>query len=121
MSALLVFVGGCLGAVMRFGTDRFISGRHGTVFPLGTFTVNMVGSAVLGLTVGGAPASLQWVVLLVGTGFCGALTTYSTFSLETLRLLEDGAVLEASLNVVGSLVVGLVCVVGGYGLGQLLF
>jgi fluoride exporter len=121
MPILLVFVGGCLGAVGRFTTDRFISARHDMVFPWGTFAVNIVGSATLGVLVGALGAGSTWPVLLVGTGFCGALTTFSTFSFETVRLLEEGSFVEAALNVVASVVVGLAFVTGGFALGNALF
>src|SRR4051794_35414357 len=120
MAMLLVFVGGCVGAVGRFTTDRLISRRHDMVFPWGTFMVNVVGSAVLGLVAGAAPTQ-SWVLPLVGTGFCGALTTYSTFSLETVRLLEERSTWPAALNVAGSLVVGTAAVIAAFWLGRLLF
>jgi fluoride exporter len=120
MPILLVFVGGCVGAVGRFATDRFISARHDMVFPWGTFAVNIVGSAMLGILVGALGTGSTWPVLLVGTGFCGALTTFSTFSFETVRLLEEGSVIEAALNVLVSVVVGLTCVTAGFTLGSAL-
>jgi len=102
--ALLVIAGAAVGAPLRYATDRIVQARHDTGFPWGTFTVNVVGSFVLGVVVAGAPPA---VVALVGTGFCGALTTYSTFSYETLRLLHDRTYTLAVLNVVISLVAGL--------------
>ena len=109
MSLLLVIAGAAVGAPLRYLSDRAIQARHDTVFPWGTLTVNVVGSLILGLltgavTAGRASPQLQ---LTVGTGFCGALTTYSTFSYETLRLLEDDARLFAAANVVASIVAGL--------------
>ncbi|WP_326598368.1 fluoride efflux transporter CrcB [Streptomyces sp. NBC_01803] len=100
MSWLLVVVGGMAGAVLRYLTDRAVNARHGTVFPWGTFTVNVTGCVLIGLltgavTAGAAPAGLRQ---LVGTGLCGALTTYSTFSYETLRLAEGGARRLAAVN-----------------------
>jgi fluoride exporter len=105
---LAVLAGGMIGAPARYLTDRFVQARHDTVFPWGTFTVNMAGSAVLGFLLGaerhlGLPAV---VFALLGTGFCGGLTTFSTFGYETLRLLEDGAVTEAGVNIISSLAVG---------------
>jgi CrcB protein len=109
VSLLLVIAGAAIGAPLRYLSDRAIQSLHDTVFPWGTFTVNVLGSLILGVlagavTAGGASPQVQ---LAVGTGFCGALTTYSTFSYETLRLLEDDARIFAAANVVGSIVAGL--------------
>jgi CrcB protein len=106
---LLVVVGAMVGAPLRYLTDRAVQKRHDTVFPWGTFTVNVVGCLVLGLLSGAvaAGAASPHVQLLVGTGLCGALTTYSTFSYETLRLAEGGARFFAVANVVASVVAGL--------------
>ncbi|GAA2856323.1 fluoride efflux transporter CrcB [Streptosporangium fragile] len=105
MSALLVVLGAAVGAPLRYLTDRAVQSRHDMVFPWGTFTVNMAGSALLGFLLA-LPAD-AWVTALVGTGFCGALTTYSTFAYETVRLAGSGARLAAALNIAGSLVGGL--------------
>ncbi len=109
MTLLLVVLGAALGAPARFLTDRWVQGRHDTVFPWGTLTVNAVGSFILGAVIGaGAAGRLPAaVVTAVGTGFCGALTTYSTFSYETVRLVEDGSTRFAALNALGSLAIGL--------------
>jgi CrcB protein len=106
---LLVIVGGALGAPLRYLTDLHVQRRHDSVFPWGTFTVNVVGCVVLGLVTGAAASGAvpEEVRLLLGTGLCGALTTYSTFSYETLRLAEEGAALFAVLNVAGSVAAGL--------------
>lgn len=113
---LLVVAGGAVGAPLRYLADRLVRRRRAGLFPWGTLTVNAVGSLVLGVvaglsTAGAVPA---WVAILVGTGFCGALTTFSTFSYETLHLLEERAPLRAVLNVAGSLVIGLAAATGGY-------
>jgi fluoride exporter len=106
---LLVIVGAAVGAPLRYATDRIVQSRHDTGFPWGTFTVNVAGSFVLGVVVGGAPPG---VVALVGTGFCGALTTYSTFGYETVQL-ATGSKLFAVFNALGSVLAGL----GAAGLG----
>jgi CrcB protein len=104
VTALLVFLGAAAGAPLRYLTDRLVQSRHDTLFPWGTFTVNLVGCLVLGALTG---ASLPHPVLaLAGTGFCGALTTYSTFSYETVRLVEQKAYFYAVMNVVVSVVAG---------------
>ncbi|WP_405898637.1 fluoride efflux transporter CrcB [Streptomyces sp. NBC_00727] len=109
MNWLLVIAGAAVGAPLRYLTDRAVQSRHDTVFPWGTFTVNMAGCLILGLLTGAvaAGAASSHLQLLLGTGLCGALTTYSTFSYETLRLAEDGAGSYAAANVVASVVLGL--------------
>lgn len=109
MTLLLVMAGAAVGAPLRFLTDRAVQRRHDSVFPWGTLSVNVVGSLVLGglsgaLAAGVAPAALGAVL---GTGLCGALTTFSTFSYETLRLVEEDALAFAVANLVASLVAGL--------------
>jgi fluoride exporter len=117
VAAVLVAVGGAIGAPLRYVTDLVVQSVHDTVFPWGTFTVNVVGSLILGGVAGavaaGAPA---WLLTLIGTGLCGALTTFSTFGIETVRLIEDGAVFEAALNSLTSLLVGLVACMGAFAL-----
>lgn len=119
MSFLFVCLGAALGAPARYLTDQAIQTRHDTVMPWGTLTVNVVGSLFLGLLTGltGSTRVPEDVRLLVGTGFCGALTTYSTFSYETLRLFEDGARLYSLLNIAMSLTAGLGAAVVGYVVG----
>ncbi|MFD5553574.1 fluoride efflux transporter CrcB [Streptomyces sp. NPDC127068] len=105
---LLVLLGAAVGAPLRYLTDRAVRARHDTLFPWGTFAVNLFGSLVLGLLTGAvlAGAGDSRLYALLGTGFCGALTTYSTFAYETLRLAEEGASGRAVLNVLGSTAAG---------------
>ncbi|GAA1354430.1 fluoride efflux transporter CrcB [Saccharothrix algeriensis] len=110
MTALLVFAGAAVGAVARHLTDRFARARFGPGFPWGTLTVNVVGSFALGCVAGADPA----LVALVGTGFCGGLTTYSAFSYETVRLLEAGAYRRALANAALNLVVGVAAAGAGH-------
>ncbi|WP_329196924.1 fluoride efflux transporter CrcB [Streptomyces sp. NBC_01435] len=123
MNWLLVIVGAAVGAPLRYLTDRAVQSRHDSVFPWGTFTVNVSGSLVLGLLTGAvaAGAASSHLQLLTGTGLCGALTTYSTFSYETLRLAEDGAGSYAVANVVGSVAAGLVAAFAGVALARALW
>ncbi|MGW0911626.1 fluoride efflux transporter CrcB [Streptomyces sp. NPDC002784] len=104
MNWLLVVAGAMVGAPLRYLTDRAVRSRHDSVFPWGTLAVNITGCLALGLLTGATSPHLQ---LLLGTGLCGALTTYSTFSYDTLRLTETGAGLYALGNIAGSVVVGL--------------
>lgn len=122
MTVLLVLLGGAVGAPLRYLTDLFVQSRHDSVFPWGTFSVNVIGSLILGAAAGAVSkgAAPGWVLTLVGTGFCGALTTFSTFGFETVRLTEEGSLLEAGLNVGASLAVGLAVCVGGWALAAAL-
>jgi fluoride exporter len=121
MTALLVVLGGVVGAPTRYVTDLLVQSRHSSRLPWGTLTVNVVGSFVLGLVAALAAAGTAagWVLTLVGTGFCGALTTFSTFSFETFRLLDEGLWRTALSNVVVSLAAGLGAVALGWWLGSL--
>lgn len=102
MSVLFVAGGGFAGAILRYLIDRRIQRRSGSDFPFGTLTVNVAGSLLLGLFTG--LALLTPLRLTLATGLCGALTTYSTFGYETVRLVTDGARWHAAVNVVGTLV-----------------
>lgn len=105
--AALVGVGAAVGALLRYGTNQAVAARLGDRwFPYGTFTVNVVGSFVLGLVAfAGTAESVRYAV---GTGACGAYTTFSTFSVDTVRLWEGGrhllAAWYAAANLVGALV-----------------
>lgn len=100
MTVLVVFLGAALGAPCRYLLDRLVQSRHSSDFPRGTLTVNVVGCLLIGFVVG-----TSWMPLL-GIGFCGGLTTYSTFSYETVKLLEAEKYRSALLNVVVSVVLG---------------
>ena len=122
MTALLVLVGGAVGAPARYLTDLYVRQWTGGDFPWGTMAVNAAGSLVLGLLAGAAASGVLpgWVLTLAGTGFCGALTTFSTFSYETVRLAENGRWRSAALNVLGSLAVGTGAVTLGWVAGSAL-
>lgn len=100
MTLVAVFFGAALGAPCRYLLDRFVQSRHTSDFPWGTLTVNVAGCFLIGFVVG-----TSWMPLL-GVGFCGGLTTYSTFSYETVRLLEQERYRLALLNVVVSVALG---------------
>ncbi|MDI1461694.1 fluoride efflux transporter CrcB [Catellatospora sp. KI3] len=114
MTVLLVALGAAVGAPLRYLADRAVQARHDSVFPWGTLAVNVVGSFLLGALAGGAARSD--LAALLGTGFCGALTTYSTFGYETLKLAESGAKAYAVLNAAVSVTLGLLAAAGGYAL-----
>ncbi|MER6491797.1 fluoride efflux transporter CrcB [Streptomyces griseorubiginosus] len=123
MNWLLVVAGAVIGAPLRYLTDRAIQSRHDSVFPWGTFAVNVTGCLILGLLTGAATAGAagSHLQLLLGTGLCGALTTYSTFSYETLRLAGTGARFYAAANVTASLVAGLGAAFAGVALAQVVW
>lgn len=123
MNWVLVVAGAMVGAPLRYLTDRAVQTRHDTVFPWGTFAVNVFGCLILGVLTGAvsAGAAGSQLQLLVGTGLCGALTTYSTFSYETLRLTETGAGLYAAANVVGSVMAGLGAAFAGVSIAEALW
>lgn len=114
MTAVLVFAGAMVGAPLRYLIDRFVQSRHDSLFPWGTLSVNVVGCLILGALAGAGTALPGPVLALVGTGFCGALTTYSTFSCETLRLAEQRACFYAAMNATISIIAGLGAVLLAY-------
>ena len=105
MTWLMVAIGAGVGAPLRYLTDRAVQTRHGSAFPWGTLTVNVAGSLVLGFVIALPMGPLA--TALIGTGFCGALTTYSAFGYETMRLAREGALRQAVANVVVSVLAGL--------------
>lgn len=115
----MVAVGGFVGAPSRYLLDRTVSRRFETEFPWGTLLVNVSGSLLLGLLAGLSlsgrlPGTAD---ALLATGFCGAYTTFSTFTFETVRLLQDGRLLHAAGNVAAGVAVGLAAAAGGFAAG----
>ncbi|GAB99219.1 MULTISPECIES: fluoride efflux transporter FluC [Gordonia] len=105
--ALAVMVAGALGAVTRFVVDGAVKWKWPTITPWGTFVINVSGSALLGVLAGlvlfhGAPHELQ---AIIGTGFCGGYTTFSTASFEVVRLAENKQRLVAGAYAVLTLLV----------------
>jgi CrcB protein len=109
VTPVLVAVGGAAGSILRYLTDRRVQAWRDSPFPFGTLTVNVVGSFILGflsgwLLHGAEPSSVR---SLVAVGFCGGLTTFSTFGYETVRLFLEKTRLYAVLNVVVTVLAGL--------------
>ena len=120
---LLVYlaVGGVIGTLARYGMGTWVPTWAGTEFPWGTFLVNALGSLILGFTMR-ASAVLTMspeVRGFVTVGFCGAFTTFSTLSYETVALVQDGQWARAAAYALGSVVVGLAAVVAGMGMANL--
>lgn len=122
MTAVWVIIGSALGGGARYWCSGFVARTVGETFPWGTLTVNAVGSLIIGLI---AALTGPDGRLLMGTearqfimmGVLGGFTTFSSFSLQTLALAQDGEWMRAGLNVVGSVVVCLVAVWAGWALG----
>ena len=105
-----------VGAIARHLVDGWVANRFGTAFPVGTLVVNVSGCLLLGFLF---PLLTERVTVdpslrfALTTGFVGAYTTFSTFSLETVRLLQDGELGAAVLNVGASVALGLIAVYAG--------
>lgn len=104
MTLWLVAAGAAVGAPTRYLIDRLVQARGAGEFPWATLVANILACLVLGVIIGAALP--PWAVTLVGTGFCGSLSTYSTFSHDTLRLARTRNRLLALINVVVGLSAG---------------
>ena len=121
-TALLIGLGGFVGANLRYWLGGWIAQKIGVLFPIETMLINISGSFLLGLFMALAlhyTWSPEWRQV-VAIGFIGSFTTYSTYEYESLRLLQEGAWVKAGLNLFGSLVLGLAAVILGVALGRLL-
>ena len=124
MLIFLTFIGCALGGVFRYLGTLWITRFFGEGFPWGTLVVNAVGSFLLGLVLGsGLVAKDIWLssdgaYVFAALGFCGGLTTFSTFSLQTFSLVSDQAWGKALANIVGSVALCVFCVLSGYAMGE---
>lgn len=117
---LAIALGATMGAALRHYVGVWAVARWGADFPWGTLLVNMAGSFVLGffLTIIATRPTISPIInpttrLLIATGFCGSLTTFSTYSYEGMLLWQRGAPLVAALYMLGSLIAGVLCVMLG--------
>jgi fluoride exporter len=115
--AVLVVLGGAIGSLLRWAAIFMTIQRLGFGFPWGTLAVNVVGSFAIGVVaawaVGGAFGVTPPVRLFLATGVLGGFTTFSSFSLETLNLIREGAVPQAFIYVAGSVLLGLAAASAG--------
>jgi CrcB protein len=121
-TALLIGLGGFVGANLRYWLGGWIAQKIGVLFPIETMLINISGSFALGLFMTLAlhyTWSPEWRQA-IAIGFLGSFTTYSTYEYESLRLLQEGAWVKAGLNLFGSLALGLIAVILGVALGRLL-
>jgi CrcB protein len=121
---LAVMAGGALGAASRMWLSSYVTGRFGETFPIGTMAVNVLGSLIIGLFVGmtgtDSPREVPPIVRqFVIFGFLGGFTTFSSFSLQTFNLINDGEWLYAGVNIVLSIVICLLAVWLGFMLATL--
>ena len=115
MSYLWVALGGALGSVARFGCSGFVATHIGETFPWGTLLVNASGSLIIGFFATLTGPDGRWLASsgtreFVMIGLCGGYTTFSSFSLQTLSLVQEGQWFRAGANVLASVAVCLVAV-----------
>jgi CrcB protein len=119
-----VALGSAVGGASRFALSTFVQQRASSAFPFGTLIVNITGSLILGFVLRyalGSPSVSAEVRALLTTGFCGGYTTFSTFSYESIRLIEDGDYRRAAIYIVLSVAVSLIATfLGIAAAGQLL-
>ena len=119
MNLLLISLGGAIGAVARYLASETVGSITKYGFPLGTLTVNVIGCFLIGWLIGSGNAEQRTDLRLgFGVGFLGALTTFSTFSAETVKQITDGNWGVASINVVANDVLCLLAVAGGLAIGR---
>lgn len=118
MGFWLVGFGGVLGGLTRFQLGKMISERAGTTFPIGTFLINLTGALLLGILVG-TGAEGNWYHLL-GDGFLGAYTTFSTFMYESVQLVRDNEKRSAIVYIFCSLLLGIVGFAAGFRITEFL-
>jgi CrcB protein len=122
VTVILLALAGGVGAAVRFMVDGLIRQHFKTALPWGTILINVTGSLVLGFLAGmvmrgHAPES---VFLILGTGFLGGYTTFSTASLETIRLIQSGRTGLALINGLGSMAASVLSAAAGVGISLLL-
>jgi CrcB protein len=117
VNLLVIAIGGAIGSVARYLLSSFVLRVAGTLFPLGTFVVNVAGCLAFGVIAGAASQRVQLtpaVRLFLLTGILGGFTTFSSYAFESFTLMRDGQMLWASINIAGQVIAGLVGMWAGY-------
>ncbi len=117
MNLVFVGIGGFLGGLCRFQLGKVMSQKFNAAFPIGTFIINITGAILLGMLT--SVDAENRVYLLLGDGFLGAYTTFSTFMYEGFNLFQENEKLNAFVYILGTLIIGIIGYVCGYGIGKL--
>lgn len=116
-SLLLVGIGGGLGSICRYFAGTLIQQKSTSTFPIGTLTINILGSLLIGLLIGIVGKNFSYsmdIKLLLITGFCGGFTTFSTFSAENFQLLQNGQYSWAFIYTLTSITLGILAMGCGW-------
>ena len=119
MEYIVVGIGGVFGSITRYALGKFISERSNTKFPVGTFIINITGALLLGIVT--TYQANKGIYLLLGEGFLGAYTTFSTFMYEGFNLFQDKEKLNAFIYISGSLILGIIGFIAGIMLGKIIY
>lgn len=118
-ASLIIGVGGFLGSISRYLLSQYVDKKVDSLFPFGTFTVNILGCLILGVLYGFAEKEnllTNELRLLLAVGFCGSFTTFSTFAYEKMQLLHQGEWMTFSIYAVSSIALGILATIGGISL-----
>lgn len=110
----LIAAGSCVGGVARYGMTKAVGAVVAQPFPYSTFVVNIAGCFIIGALAGLLATDARMMKLMFVTGFCGSFTTFSTFSIESLSLLQSGHTLTFAAYVAASVLTGIAAVWAGH-------
>ncbi len=121
-ASLFIGIGGFLGSISRYLLSQYVDKKIDSIFPFGTFSVNILGCLILGVLYGLAEKEnllTNELRLLLAVGFCGSFTTFSTFAYEKLQLIHQGEWITFAIYAVSSIAVGILATIGGVALVKL--